>query len=132
MIRLAPIDSRAMEVVEKLMSDAYSRSEWQAMWIVSAARQISMLDGDSGRRAWVMGQLRRGQGGLLGAESTLALAEVGAIEFDHLDRALRLEPAPLAPWFVLAMRALESVDPSVSQRVAAVRKSSPLFEALLG
>lgn len=131
LISLGSANSGAAAVVVGLMSDDYSRNEWQAMWVVNAAREMSLLHEGSVGAGWVKEQLRRGQGGLLGAEAALALAGVGGVSFDYLDQALRLEPAPLAPLFVMSMGVLGAKQPELVQRVTAVKRSSPLFAALL-
>lgn len=105
--------------------------EWQAVWLIHAAQQLGILDANDGRVAYVRSQRLRRSGGLLHAQASLALAEIGEIAFSDLDIALRMEPEPLAPWYVLGIKALAangSVDP---QQVQAVKDSSPLYRLLI-
>lgn len=106
-------------------------SEWQALWLVHAYRELGLV-GQGEVVPWLQAQRLRGAGRLLGAEAALSLATVGAISFRELDQATRMEPAVLAPWFVLGIRALgSSPSPPSASQLDAVKNSSPLFRVLL-
>lgn len=117
-------------VVDTFVAQA-SLGEWQALWVVYTMRQLGLLQGAAGRQAWVRGQRERARSGLLGAEAALALADVGAVELEDLDHALRAEPEALAPWYLLAMKALVTSTGQHRDRARAVRDSHPLNAILL-
>ncbi len=94
-------------------------------------RQLGLLQGASARESWARTQRERARSRPLGAEAALALAEVEAIEFEDLDHALRAEPEALAPWYLLAMKALVAGTGQHRDRARAVRDSHPLNSILL-
>jgi hypothetical protein len=110
---------------------AQSLSEWQSAWLVHVARKLGLLERET-RSRYVEAQRLRGLGGLLHAEASLALAEVGGLSFSELDNALRTKPEPLAPWYVLGIKALARDHGLESRRLTAVRESSPLYRLLIG
>ena len=126
-----PDHARAVETVLDTFIGQASLGEWQALWAVYTMRQLGLLQGSSPRQAWARTQRERARSRLLGAESALALADVGAVDFDDLDHALRVEPEVLAPWHLLAMKALVSTTGQHADRARAVRDSHPLHAILL-
>jgi hypothetical protein len=108
-----------------------SLSEWQAIWLVHVARRLNLLNASESRSSFVRVQRLRGQGGLLHAECSLALAEVGQIDFPDLDVALRDQPEALAPWYALGIKALASGAGVEQQRLDAVKNASPLYRLLI-
>jgi hypothetical protein len=102
-------------------------NEWQRIWIVYVARSCRLGEGDD-RRQWLMQQHSSAPTGLLHAESALALAQIGAIDFSELDQALRTQPSALAQWYVLGIKDLPGLDPAVRE---AVKNSDPLYRVLL-
>lgn len=126
-----PDQAASVEAVVDTFVAQASLGEWQALWVVYTMRQLGLLQGSSGREAWVRGQRERARSGLLGAEAALALAEVGAVEFEDLDHALRAEPEALAPWYLLAMKELVVSTGQHGDRARAVRDSHPLNSILL-
>ena len=67
----------------------------------------------------------------MSAEASLALAEAGAIAFEELDVALRVEPDAFAPWYVLGIKALNDAGKVAQDRIQAVKGTSPIFKILL-
>ncbi len=121
------IDSVVDQFIERV-----SMGEWQAMWVIRVLRESPSEQSDA-RTIWVRRQRDRGRGRPLGAEASLALAEVRECSFDELDQALLLEPSALAPWHLAAMRALEaSGGTDLAKRVGAVAGISPMHKLLLG
>lgn len=124
--------SEAVEATVDLALESVSLGEWQSMWFTHVCRVLGLLASSSSRLEWVISQRERGRGRPLGAEAALALAEVGAADFDDLDVALRSEPEALAPWFLLAIKAMVDLDPTqLGDRGRAVRDSGPLNRLLL-
>ena len=81
---------------------------------------------------WIAEQRARGDGKLLAAESTLALAEVGEVDFSEVDRALSLQPVVFAPWYLMSLGHLarRGTERHV-QRSRAIRSVSPFNRLLL-
>ncbi len=132
------VDMHASEVEEveriwdALTGDHGDRlSEWQAVWLLYVGRRLKLLDTSPARQDFAKRQRIRGVGGLLHAEATLALAEVGAMGFSDLEVATRTEPEPLAPWYVLGVRALKNAGTVPRQQWQAVRDSSPVNRVLI-
>jgi len=133
LIAVGPADTRARvtAIVDDVLAEV-SLGEWQAHWFTHVCRRLDLLPPASPRLEWVRTQRERGRGRLLGAEAALALAEVGEADFDDLDRALRAEPEALAPWFLLAMKSMATLEPrNYGNRARAVRDSAPLNRFLL-
>jgi hypothetical protein len=124
-------ESKVAEIWDTLRAHD-SLSDWQALWLIYACRQLALLSKDSSRIDWVKIQKERGVGRLLHAESCLALADVGGVTFAELDQSLRLQPEALNPWYVLAMKDLRPNNPVLGQQIRAVRDTSPLYRLLLG
>jgi Reverse transcriptase (RNA-dependent DNA polymerase) len=81
---------------------------WQRVWLVYIARVGKLLTGPA-RRAWIQSQ-RADIDPLLRAEATLALAPYKLATFDEIDRAVRVEPEGLIPWYALAAAAIPNVN----------------------
>jgi len=126
-----PDHAGAVEAVVDTFIGQASLGEWQALWVVYTMRQLGLLQGPPAREAWARAQRERARSRLLGAEAALALAEVGAVEFEDLDHALRAEPEVLAPWYLLAMKALVNTTGLHGERARAVRDDHPLNAILL-
>jgi hypothetical protein len=107
-----------------------SFSEWQATWLLYAARRLDLLNSPAAIE-WARYQRGRGAGGLLAAEASLVLAQVNSIAFEALDNGLRTEPDAFAPWYVLGIRALANAGAATASKVQAVADSSPIFKILL-
>ncbi|QGN58855.1 hypothetical protein [Nostocoides sp. HKS02] len=113
-------------VWDNLVGRAHQFNAWQRIWLVYVARMGSLL-GVAARRNWVTSQLNDPDP-LLRAEATLALAPYKAINFDAIDRAVRLEPEALLPWYALAARSIPNVNPS---RLSSLKESHKLIELVL-
>ena len=110
-------------IVDGLLAEM-SLGEWQALWMLYMCRSLGLFN-DPSRLEWAIATRERGRGRPLGAEAALALAEVGAADIDDLERALRVEPEVLAPWFLLGIRSMAIRYPDkYSVRVQAIRNSS--------
>jgi len=109
----------------------HSLSEWQRLWLAYVARESNLLVQAPTRVEWLRRQVAKRQGMLLHAEASLALATASAIAFADLDEALRAQPEPLVPWYVLGMRELSRVGVAPASRVQAVKATSPLYRLLL-
>jgi hypothetical protein len=107
-----------------------SFSEWQATWLLYAARQLGLANTPAAID-WTRHQRLRGPGGLLAAEASLVLAQATGIDFEDLDNALRSAPDALAPWYVLGIKALAQAGGASVAKVQAVKDSSPIFKILL-
>lgn len=126
-----PDNAQAVEQVVDTLVEHASLGDWQALWIVYTMRQLLLMQGAPARETWVRAQRERGRGRLLGAEAALALAEVGVGDFNDLDHALRSEPEALAPWHLLAMKAIAASTTQHADRARAVRDSYPLNKIIL-
>ena len=105
LIEVAPTCRSSIERIVDDLIDNKSLGEWQALWLVYVCRTLDLFN-DPVRREWATKTRERGRGRPLGAEAALALAEVGAANVNDLDRALRVEPKVLAPWFLLGIRSM--------------------------
>ena len=127
-----PERAESIERVLDTLIEHASLGEWQALWLVSVMRHLDLLKNDPRRTEWVRQQRERGRGRLLAAEARLALASAGVGDFDDLDYALRTEPEVLAPWHLLAIKAMAaSSGAPLVDRARAVRDSHPLNRILL-
>jgi len=114
------------------MNHSSSLSQWQLAWLTYVARTADLLQGHPERIAAVKRQQLKREHVLLHAEACLTLSEVAAVPADELDRALRTQPEPLVPWYVLAvgnMRRHGAIEAGIFN---AVRDSSPFWRTLLG
>ncbi|WP_375503709.1 RNA-directed DNA polymerase [uncultured Jatrophihabitans sp.] len=126
---LEPVDVRTIWTA-LTSNNGSSFSEWQATWLLYAARQLGLLNNPAAV-SWAQHQRGRVPGGLLAAESSFALAQVNSIAFADLDNALRSEPDALAPWYVLGVKALAAAGVVTAAKLQAVKDSSPIFKILL-
>jgi hypothetical protein len=121
---------RIMEILRELR-DSRSVSEWQSVWLIYAHRELN-LTGTDEVVTWMRTQRERGRGRLLAAEASVALAGQGAIPFEVLDQAIRVEPQVFAAWYSYAIRSLLSTPAAPrAQQVDAVKQASPLFRCIV-
>lgn len=133
LIQLAPSASMEVGAIFDRLIASRNTSDWQRIWLIYAGRTLNLFFWHTKRTEWVKEQRFHGQGSLLGAESALALAGVQESSMPELDRAIRMEPEVLAPWYVMAMGLQAGSSPSAADvRVLnAVRSASPLYRMLL-
>lgn len=126
----ASYTAQVTEILEKLRGSR-SVSEWQAVWLIFAHRELKLAVSDEVMR-WLVMQRERGRGRMIAAEASVALASEGAISFEDLDQAIRVEPQVFAPWYAFAMRSLlGGTSAPRPEQVTAIRHTSPLFRCIL-
>lgn len=113
-----------------------SLGDWQRAWVVRALAELNALvpdaSGDPSARVEWVNNLRYGRyGPVVKAESALALASVGAVDFIEIEYALRNEPTALAPWYLVAIRRLHGLSKVSDSQLAAIRGEGGLYATLL-
>lgn len=103
LLQLFPIKSVRVAAIWDQLISSKSLSDWQAIWLTYVGRQLNLFFWNVPRLEWCRSNLRVGRGGLLAAESAMALAVADEIEASELDRAIRIEPEVLSPWYVMAV-----------------------------
>lgn len=109
---------------------ARSLSDWQVVWVCHVARELRL---DHAKiTEWATRQVAEGRGRLVSAQGALFLATLGHRSLLDLDSALRTEPEPLAPWYVMAAKELAAQPTFVSSaQLKAISDSDPLYAILL-
>lgn len=110
---------------DKLVTRSNFFNAWQRVWLVYIARVGKLLTNPT-RHGWVLSQ-QADADPLLRAEATLAMAPYKST-FNEIDRAVRVEPEALIPWYALAAKAIPNVN---QNRLQALKDSHGLIEILL-
>lgn len=122
--------SEVSELVLRLTNSS-GLTDWQALWLAYAIRTLRLQVSNSDFTQWMKMQRQESKNSILRAEAALALADVKAISVQELDLGLRMEPEVLAPWYVMAISALDDQSSRGRELIRAVRQTSPLFSALV-
>lgn len=115
------------------LTDRHSEvlSDWQRLWLVYVSRATGIASPGAHKRVqWLKAQLSADDS-LLHAEVALTLASLRKVDFLTLDKALRMQPQALAPWYVLGMNLLHKGGQGDTARLQAVKESSPLYRLLI-
>lgn len=109
-----------------------SLSDWQVTWMLRVARATRLLVAEPEWLAESRTQWQLSRSAFLRAEAVLALAEINAIDIEVIESGLRLEPRPMAPWYLAAVEALRGVNEEINDSyIDALRRSDRLYEWLL-
>lgn len=125
-------ESAEAEAVIRVLVRESQVSDWQRVWMLRAIGDLQLLsDEEEELGIWVHASLSGGHSPAVIAEALLALAKANRVAFEDLERAVFELPDVLQPWYLAAVRSLQTHGAITEQQLAAARRSGVLDSALI-